>query len=346
MSTTLKSPLRASTKAPVRPLAPRLEPTGDRWQQARSRQIDELVLFLSTTVNTKGRPYAPRTITAYRDAAISFNTRLTKEGVEGDFTVVDTDTLNRYFRWYLETHDGPAATNTRQRNLHPLFLWLSEDYDHPDPYSGNFRWYSASGQSKPRTLTRSFISDLLKVTGNGSPRVRDFETVRDHAMIRMLTEGLRAEELMSLTLGTVDLIRGVVSVIPLKEARATGIGRTVPIQPATVQAVRRYLRVRQSHRYAETEWLWLGTRNRGHLKYAGLYRMLRRCAERAGYDPSAVSPHAFRHTWAGDLLEAGVSSVDVMTAAGWTSSEMLRRYGADTATERAISAVHRLGSRY
>ncbi|WP_327656973.1 tyrosine-type recombinase/integrase [Streptomyces sp. NBC_00483] len=277
---------------------------------------------------------------------MSFNTWLTlEERHEGDFTTITTDLLNRYFLWYLKTHSGPAATNTRQRNLHPLFLYLVEDYGHPDPYSGPFRWYSGES-STPKTLSPEFISAMLAVTGGGSAKIRDFQTVRDHAIVRVLTEGLRAEELLSLTVNSVDLPRGVVTVVPLKEARATGTGRIVPIQPPTVQAVRRYLRVRQSHKYSEVDWLWLGTRNRGHLKYNGLWRLIKRLAEQCGYDPSLCSPHGFRHSWASDLMEAGISDGDIMQAAGWKSSDMLRTYGRDVAGDRAVTAIHRLGSRY
>jgi len=67
-----------------------------------------------------------------------------------------------------------------------------------------------------------------------------------------------------------------------------------------------YLRVRRSHRRADLATLWLGTRNRGPLTGSGLYRMLKRRAEQAGYEPD-VHPHQFRHTFANDWLEGGSS---------------------------------------
>jgi site-specific recombinase XerD len=83
-------------------------------------------------------------------------------------------------------------------------------------------------------------------------------------------------------------------VVPLKSARAFSDGRIVPLSVATARAVAAYLRVRRSHRRAASPALWLGTRNRGPLTGSGLYRMLKRRAEQAGYDP-AVHPHQFRH---------------------------------------------------
>ena len=53
-------------------------------------------------------------------------------------------------------------------------------------------------KKRPSTLAQEFIRDLLEVTGGG--RARGFEDVRDHAMIRVLTEGVRRMELIQLGL--------------------------------------------------------------------------------------------------------------------------------------------------
>jgi hypothetical protein len=45
----------------------------------------------------------------------------------------------------------------------------------------------------PATLDQEFIKDLFKVTGDG--KAKDFEDIRDHAIIRVLTEGVRRIEL-------------------------------------------------------------------------------------------------------------------------------------------------------
>jgi len=42
-------------------------------------------------------------------------------------------------------------------------------------------------KSRPSTLAEEFIRDLLEVTGGG--RATSFVDIRDHGMIRILTEG-------------------------------------------------------------------------------------------------------------------------------------------------------------
>jgi integrase len=93
-------------------------------------------------------------------------------------------------------------------------------------------------------------------------------------------------------------------------------------------------------------YVWLGLRNSGPLDGMGLYRMLRRRADQAGYDPSQVHPHMFRHTFANDWLSNGGAEGDLMRLAGWKTRSMLDRYGEDMAQQRAIDAKRRMGDMY
>jgi len=68
-----------------------------------------------------------------------------------------------------------------------------------------------------------------------------------------------------------------------------------------------YLRARRSHRLAGTPALWLGTRNRGAMTGSGLYQMLQRRADQAGYDPD-VHPHQFRQAFAHDFQIGRIAS--------------------------------------
>ena len=214
----------------------------------REATLAEFQGYLRTVNNRDGRPFEEKTITAYSDPAKSLDRWMTANRIDGDFTVVDTAALNRYFREYYLEH-GQGGTHTQQRNLIQLFNFLERERGSATPYADGLNRYAAV-KGRPKTLSSEFIDDLLEVTGGG--RARDFETARDHAIIRILrSEGIRRMELLSMVMHTMpaDVIQNpTFRLVPLKGARAAGEGRLVMLAPATARALAMYLRARRHHR--------------------------------------------------------------------------------------------------
>jgi site-specific recombinase XerD len=174
------------------PAAAGVRPEGERPPELTAAQLRRLMIsefrdWLGTRTSRDRRPFQPDTIAAYADAAIALDAWMSAEGIEAEFTGCGTATLNRFFAAYHAAH-GQGGTNTKQRNLRQLFTWLEREHDHPHPYTDELQRYSPA-KNRPSTLAGSFITDLLEVTGGG--KARRFADARDHAIIRVLTEGVR-----------------------------------------------------------------------------------------------------------------------------------------------------------
>jgi hypothetical protein len=111
-----------------------------------------------------------------------------------------------------------------------------------------------------------------------------------------------------------------------------GRTRVVKISYDAARAIDRYLRVRARHAQAHRAGLWLGTGNRGPLTASGIYQVIARRGRQAGI---AVYPHRFRHYFSHTWLDRGGAEGDLMELNGWSSPQMLRRYGASARSARA-----------
>lgn len=74
----------------------------------RSVTLDEFDEYLRTVNNTDGHPYEEATINAYVYPAKALDAWMTANGLDGDFTTVDTALLNRYFREYYQARPTPG----------------------------------------------------------------------------------------------------------------------------------------------------------------------------------------------------------------------------------------------
>lgn len=244
--------------------------------------------------------------------------------------VLDRDTLAGYVADLLDDGAEAATARARQLGVRRFSDWLAEEAEIPRD--------ELIGVKPPKldkkvveSLTEAQIGALIKSCSG-----KEFRDRRDEAIVRLMVEvPTRAGEIVAMELPDLNLTAAKVIIRRGKG----GKGRPISFGPRTAAAIDRYMRMRKTHRLADTPALWLGERGKG-FTYDGLYRTLTWRASLAGI-PN-FHPHILRHTASARWLAAGGSEGGLMAVAGWSSRDMIDRYTKATAAERAAEEARRL----
>lgn len=250
-------------------------------------------------------------------------------GVLNTYTLRDRMTLANYDRFYLEPQDPEVAQ-------HPALVYLAS------LGPGSRRSQAAAlgnlaGEPLPagRAITPGELTALMSACVNDpSPK-----GARDGAILALLYVcGLRRGELVSLDLADYDLAQGEIRIQAGKGRK----GRTIPlVDEGGLSALEAWLAVRGP----DPGPLFIPIRRGGHLQPGrlsrqGVYKLVLERAGQAGVNH--LTPHDFRRTFIGDLLDAGADIATVARLAGHANIETTRRYDRrpEAAKRKAVAQLH------
>jgi site-specific recombinase XerD len=289
---------------------PTIESTRDYW-----------VLHL------KSEHRAERTISTYLNALRRLDAFLADRGMPRELRAIRREHVEAWIADMLERNQ-PGTVSIAFRSVRPFFKWLVDE-DEIDRSPMEKMRTPTSPLNPPAVLTNDEIGRLL-----ASSKGTDFISRRDLAMLSlMLDTGIRRGELVGLRVSDINLAQ-MVAFVEASTSKSRR-GRAVAFGPTTAKVITRYLRHPKAP-HARDDLLWR-SRTGSPLTGNEVFHTIRRRATQVGI---RVHPHQLRHTWASQMLAGGHSEGDVMALGGWASRDMLSRYGASAASDRAIAAYH------
>jgi site-specific recombinase XerD len=161
----------------------------------------------------------------------------------------------------------------------------------------------------PRAMSPADVRKLLSV----------IDDTRDRALILLLLRtGMRIGEALGLRLNDLDIRDRKVH---LFEGEKNSMGRVVYLSDDALFAIKLWLRRRDKNK----EFVFYGQGNRGLCYSAGRSRFVK-YLKKAGLEQKGYTVHCLRHTFASELLNAGMRLECLQQLLGHQDIEVTRRY--------------------
>lgn len=251
-------------------------------------------------------------------------------------------TLNQFIKWFEETNGYTDAEKVTPMDIKDFKQYMTTILERKPAtvnkalvtLKGFFDWTAENGftsfnparkvklvekqKMAPKWLERSEQNKLLREM---EKEKNDFKRARNLAIAQiMMQAGLRVEEVANLELRDIEINCRSGNVIVRHGKRDKY--REVPLNKDIREALKEYLKIRENHKYKDSQFLFISERS-----LQMTVRAIQHLIE--GYGESAkieLSSHTLRHTFCHNLIAAGEGIEKVAMLAGHSSLESTRIY--------------------
>jgi len=249
----------------------------------------------------------PNTIRSAACAILYFLTHLKHQG-HVHIETLTRDDLGSYIEKEQDRGLKPASIASRVKCLYAFFQYLvDQKVVHPNIILR--KMHIKVPETLPRAIDPEDVRQLLKV----------IQKIRDRAMLLMLLRtGMRIGEMLDTKVQDVNLSGKRVEIF---ETRKNGIGRVVYLSADARVALQHWLKARKP----DKAYLFY-SQQRDTMSYSTARVMFFKYLDKAGLAGKGYSLHCLRHTFASELLNAGMRLECVQQLLGHSSIEVTRRY--------------------
>lgn len=240
------------------------------------------------------RNYSECTVEAYRNSLKAFGLYMDSLGEGLTWKTVSSDVIRSWMVSLLDKGTSPSGVCLKLSALKSFFRFLlKRGLVETDPA------YGVNAPKKPRPLPYFIREKDMDRLLDDVTFPDTYEGKRDRTMVSMLySTGMRASELITLDLSSVDIREAVVSVVGKRNKQ-----RLIPMVPELVRDVQDYLQARVQFLVGKepTEALFLDCTKGRRIAYRSLRAAVRNALANVTMQ-SKRSPHVLRHSFATSML--------------------------------------------